>query len=218
MVARTPLAGIHEIALRIGGEPDAAVDRRCDVGVAEVLLRDGHGGLVLQHARLGAFEIGAILIEERLRNRLVLQELQASIEGELGIQLLSLRGGEIGLGLIQAGLVLRLLDLVEQVAGLDVLPFREQHLLEESLHTCAKLHGVGGLDAADERIGAGDALHFGGPDADGGRRRRRRGLRLRLFSTSCEQGDEEGCRKKARRPRPPLAASDELTVSFRSAN
>ena len=54
--------------------------------------------------------------------------------------------------------------------------------------------------------------------ADGVRRWGRRVLRLRLFSTSCEQGDEEGCRKKARRPRPPLAESNELPISFRGVN
>jgi hypothetical protein len=74
------------------------------------------------------------------------------------------------------------------------------------------------LNPSDERIGARDALHFGGADTDGGRRWGRRGLRLRLCSTSCEPGDEEGCRKKARRPRAPIAESNELPVSFRGVN
>ena len=186
----------------MGDETDATVDGRLDVGVAEILLRDGQGGLALENAGLGAVERGAVLIERCLRHGLVSGQFRAAIERQLRVELLCLGRGEIGLGLVDARLVLRFLDLIEQVAGFDILAFREEHLLEEALDPRAQLHRIDGFDATDERIGAGDAFHFCRPDADGGRRRRRRGLRLRLVSASGEQGDEEGCRKKARWLRP----------------
>ena len=102
-------------------KPTAAVDRRGDVGIAEVLVGDRQRGLVLQHGRLGAVERGARLVDGRLGAGGGLDQFGRAIVGELRVALHRLGRGDIGLGLFDRGLVLRLLDLIEQIARLDLL-------------------------------------------------------------------------------------------------
>ncbi len=185
---------IDQVAAGVDGEADAAVDRRQDVGIGEVHPSLGQRRLGLQHGGLGALQVGAIEIDRRLRDVLVLHQLDRPVVLQLGVDLLGLRRGEIGRSLVDVSLELDLLDLVQQLALLDVIAFAEQHPLEEALDAGAQLDHLDGLDAADEIIALADPLDRGRHDPDRGRRRRCR-RRLLLAASGDEQeqqrGDEE---------------------------
>jgi hypothetical protein len=55
--------------------------------------------------------------------------------------------------LIHQRLELNLLDLVEEVAGLDDLTLPEWRLFKEAFDACAKFHLVHGFDVSDELEG-----------------------------------------------------------------
>ena len=106
---------------------------------------------------------------------------------QLGIRRLGLGRRQVCLGLVDLRLELHLLDLVEQVAGLDVLAFAEQDLVEEALDAGAQVHLVDGLDPADELEGLPDTPGHGRTHADGRLGRRRRGSFLAFVTTSDQQ-------------------------------
>ena len=92
--------------------------------------------------------------------------------------------GQIGLRLVDLRLELHLLDLIEQVAGLDVLALAERDFFEKALDARAEIDLVDSLDLADEFEGLADPLHRCRPDPDRRARRRRRGLFL--FIAACQ--------------------------------
>ena len=124
----------------------------------------------------GGVERRLVLVDLALRTELALRQLEAAVVLQLGVGQLGLGNGEISLGLLDRRLELHLLDLVEQVARLDVLALLEQDLFEEALDAGAQLDLVDGLDPADELEGLADAFGHHRPHADRrGRDCRRRG-------------------------------------------
>ena len=97
---------------------------------------------------------------------------------QLGVRRLGFGGGEVCLGLVDLRLKLHLLDLVQQVASLDVLALAERDFFEKALDARPDIHLVDSLDVADELEGLADPLHRRGPHPDGGVGRRRGGLFL----------------------------------------
>ena len=165
---------IDEIADGEGGAADAAVDRRADVGVIEIELGLLERRLHLHDLAFGGVDRCLVLVDLALRTELALRQVHGAVVLELGIDELGLGDGEISLGLLDRRLELRLLDLVEQVARLDVLTLLEQDLFQEALDAGAQLDLVRGLDSADELEGLADA--FG--HAPAARRRPGRGSPL----------------------------------------
>ena len=148
---------VHEVALGVDGAADAAVDRAPDVGVVEVRLGLDEGGTGLLDRAGRRVEIGLGLVEHRLRRVLPLHQVELAAVLQLGVGLRGLGDQQIALGLVERRLELHLLDLVEQVARLDVLAFGEQHLVEEALDARPHLDLVHRLDAAGELERAADA-------------------------------------------------------------
>ena len=119
------VVGVHEVALvdEAGAQPP--VDRRADVGVAEIEL----GGVDL---RLVALDCGLQLGDQRGLLVIALPGLVARAE-ELGIALeIELGAGQLGLvlllgrlGLLQRRLVGPRIDLKQRLAFLDLLAFPE---------------------------------------------------------------------------------------------
>ncbi len=171
---------VDEIADRQGGEADAAIDGRGDVGVAQVLLGDGQRRLILQNTGFRAVECGAGRIGVGLRSGLALEQLGGPIVLIFCVLGLRLRRRQVGLRLIDRRLILGFFDLIEQVADLHVLSFLEQDFLQEPLDAGAQLHRVGRLDAADKSLRRTDVSHLCCDVADGRRRRRWGGLLRRL--------------------------------------
>ena len=172
---------IDQVADGVGGAADAAVDRRADVGVVEI-------DFGLLERRLGLHDLGGgrvhrrlVLVDYGLGAELLLGQVQLPSVLQLGVGRFGLGRGEVGLGLLDQRLVLDLLDLIEQVAGLHVLAFAEQDLLEEALDAGAKLDLVDGLDVTDEFEGL--ARRPFAPPA--GRRRQVRAPPLRPRAQAC---------------------------------
>src|SRR5262245_2010830 len=165
---------VDEVAYGEGGAADAAVDRRADVGVVEIDPGLGERRLGLHDLARRGVDGGLVLVDRALRAVLTLVELDLPVVLQLRIGELGLGHGEVGLGLVDQCLKLHLLDLVEQVARLDLLSFLEflpaveRHLVEKTLDAGADLDFFDGLDAADKLEGLADALHGREPHADGG--------------------------------------------------
>ena len=115
---------------------------------------------------LAEFERGPVLVDLALRTELALRQFEVAVILELGVGQLSLGNREISLGLVDQRPELHLLDLVEQVARLDVLTFTEQHFFKETLDAGPYLDLVHGLDPADELEGLADAFGYHRPHAD----------------------------------------------------
>ena len=156
---------------------DAAVDRRADVGVAEVDLRLRQRRPHLQHLGPAGVERRLVLVDDRLRAPLLPGQLELSGILQVGVGRLGLGRGEVRLRLVDLRLELHLLELVKQLARLDVLTFAEQHLVEKALDASAHVDLVDRLDPPDEFEGLADPLQRCRAYADG-RRRRRGGLLL----------------------------------------
>jgi hypothetical protein len=138
---------------------------------------------------------------------LPLGKLELAAVLKLGVDRFRLGGSDIGLGLLNQGLILDLLDLVEQLAGFHVLAFAEQHLFEKALDAGAQLDLVGRLDVADEFEGLADALLRYQPHTDGRRRRRRcrswrRGPHLAQQEPAAAQDDRHSGHADGRQPTP----------------
>ena len=69
----------------------------------------------------GRIERRLVLVDLALRAELALRQFEIAVVLQLGVGQLGLGDSEICLGLVDQRLELRLLDLVEQVARLDVL-------------------------------------------------------------------------------------------------
>src|SRR5260370_21538019 len=152
---------VDEIADGESVPADAAVDRRPDVGVIEIGFGLRQRRLHLQDLAFGAVERRLVLVDLALRTELTLRQVDGAVILELGIGQLGLGNREISLGLLDLRLELHLLDLVEQVARLDVLTLFAQDFFQEALDAGAQLDLVRGLDPANELEGLADAF---GPD------------------------------------------------------
>ena len=180
------------IADRHQGAADLAVDRRANVGVAEIDLR-------LVELRLGAQHLGLEGQLVRLRGvdgrllpgRGVEQRLGAR-QGQVGVLQLRLVLSDHRLLRLDIGLERALLEAVEQLALLDFRAFGEVALVKESRDAGDEVDPVGRLDAADILARRGDRLPDGRHDAD--RRRRRR--RLLRDNAERRQAKDEGEQKR----------------------
>ena len=110
--------GPDQVADAERGTADAAGDRRVDLGVAEIDLRPLERRLGLQDAGRGHLVGGASLVDLRLRNVLVLDQLFAALQLDRGVDAVRLGARELGLTLVDHRLVGRLLDHEQEVAGL----------------------------------------------------------------------------------------------------
>src|SRR5882757_1498807 len=124
---------VDEIADRESGAADATVYWCTDVGVIEIGFGLRQRRLHLQDLAFGAVERRLVLVDLALRTELTLRQVDGAVILELGIGQLGLGNREISLGLLDQRLELHLLDLVEQVARLDVLPLFEQDFFKEAL-------------------------------------------------------------------------------------
>src|ERR1700716_755643 len=149
---------VDEIAHGESGAADAAVDRRANVGVVEIELGLLQRRLQLHDLAFGGVERCLVLVDLALRTELTLRQVHGAVVLALSIDELGFGDGEISLGLLDRRLELRLLDLVEQVARLDVLTLAEQNFFEEALDAGAQLDLVRGLDPADELEGLAGAF------------------------------------------------------------
>src|SRR5262249_41572349 len=134
---------------------------------------------------------GPVLVDRGLRGKLLHGQLGHALVLQLGVEGRGLGCGEIGLGLVDLRLIGRLLDLVEQVVGPDVLALAEQPFVEEALDAGAQLNHVDRLDAPDEGIGPGHAADFRHAHPDSRRWSRGR-LRLLLPPAASEQRQQHG--------------------------
>ncbi len=145
--------GTDQIADGEIGDADAAVDRRADLGIAEIDLGLFEQGLRFQNIGLGGLLGGLVLIDRRLRDVLVFHQFLGALQLQVGVHLRRLGPGEIGLLLIHGGLVSIRLDAKQQIAGLDHLAFGEIALPDKAGHTRDDIDLVDGNDAADEIAG-----------------------------------------------------------------
>ena len=93
-------------------------------------------------------------------------ELELAIVLRLGVGHFGLCRGQIGLGLVDLSLELHLLDLIEQIAGFDVLALAKRDFFEKALDARPHIDLLNGLDPPDELEGLADALHRCLPHAD----------------------------------------------------
>ena len=124
-----------------------------DFRVAEIDLRLLEQGLRLQHVGLcGLFGSGE-LIDGRLRNVLIFHQGLRALQLQIGIDLGRLCLGEIGVLLVDCGLVGVLLDAKQKIALFDQLPFGEIALFDETRDACDNVDFVDRHDTADEIAG-----------------------------------------------------------------
>jgi hypothetical protein len=192
---------IDQIADGIGCATDPAVDRRADVGVAEIGVGLLESGLGLHDPAGGRVQRRLVLIDDGLRAELPFGKFELPAVLEVGIGRCRLGDHEVCLGLIDQGLELHLFDLIQQVSGLHLLAFAEQDLFEKPLDARANLDLVHRLDVADEFERPAHALERHQPDADRGRRRRRSGRwrsRPRVPQHEPAHGDDGHRRRQPR--------------------
>src|SRR3984885_14757121 len=144
-----------QIADRVVGNTDAAVDRRIDFGVAEIDLGLFEQRLRLQYVSLRRLFGGQVLIDRRLRHVLAFHQFLGALQLQIGIDLGRLRFGDIGRLLVDRRLIYVRLDAKQQIAGLDHLAFGEVALPDETGHARDDIDFVDGYDAADEIAGFG---------------------------------------------------------------
>ena len=180
---------------------DDAVERREDRRVAEVGLGDGEValGVLDVRPRIVALGLGAVV---GVLGRDVLAE-QDFLAGEFGLRLDQRRLGtvELGLGLLDLGLVHRLLDAEELVAlllfGAVDIVLRDQ----EALDAGNEVDGREGHRVAGEHLEGRDVLLHRHTDADLGRRRR---LELVLLLAAGHQPGQRDRRQEGHQaPNPP---------------
>ena len=94
-------SGADQFADRHEMRTDNAVERRSDIGVAEIDRRDPGVGLRLQQVGLGIVAIGRGLVESRLRNRLTLHQIRLPLVVGLGLLERSLGAGFRRLRLVE---------------------------------------------------------------------------------------------------------------------
>ncbi len=185
--------GLHQIADGERGEPDPPVDRRADLGVAEIDLRLVELRLRLHDARQRPLFVRLALVDGGLRDVVVADELLAALQLQLCVDLRRLGLGERGARLLDGSLVRRLLDPEQQIALLDLLPFGEIALLDEARHARDDIDFVDRRDPSDVVAGLRDLAADHGRDGNG---RRRHGV---LRSSRAAAGNED-CRSDGGQP------------------
>ncbi len=125
--------------------------------------------------RAAAVELGFLLIDDGLRREVALGELKAAAVLQLRVERRGLGGGDVRLRLIHQRLELHFLDLIQKIAGLDLLALAEQDFFKKPFDPGADIHRVDGLDMPDELEGLADAFQRRRAHAD-----RRHGRRRRL--------------------------------------
>jgi hypothetical protein len=221
---------VDEVADRIGGGADAAVDRALDGRVAQVelgrrqrrlgLLLAGLGlidaGLCLVQRGLGLVEAGLGGVAPRLEFLLALEV--GLLVDQLGLRARERRvgGGGLALGAVEIGLIAPLLDLVEQLSLLDHAALLERDLRQIALDPGLHGNGFDRLDDADEALAVGDRER-----ADRCHHHRRRRLGGLVLGSACEPGDgqqAEQARQQGRTARRGLRDAPRRIADVRSHN
>ena len=114
----------------------------------------------------------------------------------LGPRQLGLRLAELRAGALEGRLVLGPLDLEEDLALLDVRAFREPDVLENTLDTGAKLHGLDRVGLCHELRRDRDRLLDDLRHDDGRRGRRRGRALLRLGPVAGREGGHQRAQRQ----------------------
>ncbi len=188
-----------EVADRHIGPADPAGDRRLDIGVAELQLRLLQVGLRAQQNSLCFAAARNRFIEPGLRRGALLHQFGLALHLDFGELQSRLRLFHCRLGLVERRLVEALLDHEQELPFLDVGSLIEQSLFQKSLDPRAQIDLVDGFDPAGERCRR--AILFGHDTSDryGGRRRWRRGGRLRV-SAGCNRKRDHAQRRDRANP------------------
>lgn len=165
-----------DVALGHGRAADPPVDRRPDLGVAEVDPGRAHLRGGREHEGLGRALAGQRRVEPGLRRRAGGLELARARQVGARVEQLGLGLRQRGPGDLEGGLERAALEAVEQVAARDLRALGEQALLEERLDPGHQVDAVDGAHAADELVSVGDRFGLDLDHAHGrGRRARRPG-------------------------------------------
>jgi len=158
-----------DIAVRHRGATDHSVDRRTDLGVIEVDLREFHLRLGSRHLSFEAALVGDCGVIGRLHSRGAAEEGSRALSGQLGVFERRLQLRHLRLLRRKIGLEWTAFKLVEQIASLDLGAFTENPLVHECSHASDYIDAVRRLDAAEEFAGFSDGSRCGLYHADGGR-------------------------------------------------
>ena len=157
------------------GGADPAVDRRTDLGIAEIDLGDVELRLGTRDLRGQRTFVGDVLVYRLLLAGRRLYQVLRPRELLLGEGVLRFELSDIRLVVVDLSLERRLFELIKEIALLDLGALDEQPLFEKRRDPRDQRHPSDRLDAANELVGLRDLLPFGPHDADR-RRPGRRGL------------------------------------------
>jgi Aldehyde dehydrogenase family len=165
--SQRPAGRRHHIALGDCGCANLSVNKGANFGVAEIdfcrlQLRFCSGNLRRQGA-LG----GERRIEIRLRSGRPRKQIPGALQRLLGIEVLSLQLVHRRLAGIDQGLKGGLLQLVKQIALVDLSPLDKQPLFEKASDPGDQYNPADRLDPADELIALGNLLALRADHADG---------------------------------------------------
>jgi hypothetical protein len=170
----TGVAGMHDVARIHLANAGAAVDGRGDGRVAQLRARVLDGRVIGFELRLGLRDGGALRVHGLLARQILWCEQQVAIHVALRIAQLRLILRALRQRLIERGLERARVDLRQQLALLQRLPFRKRHRIQLPIHPCSDLDRVVRLHRAQAIEVPRDitADRTGGIDGD----RRRRGM------------------------------------------
>ena len=123
--------------------------RGVDIGIAEVDLGQSYRSQGLSYGGCGFLFLGNRVVAVLFAQGFVLYQRQHPRQLLLGLQMLRLRGRQVGLGFRKLRLKRSGIDLIQPITFLDVLPFREIPLPERTLDLRPYFHLPVGLDPAD---------------------------------------------------------------------
>ena len=135
-VAADDVAGIDQVLAHL------AVERRPDLGIAQVQLGQRDLRLGRQHVRLGARPLEIPVVDLDLRRRVLLDQRRIAAELGLGIEQRGLLQLHLRLRLLQLILVLVLLDREQKIALLDERAVLVMDLVEIALDARDQLDRV----------------------------------------------------------------------------
>ncbi len=178
-----------DVAGRDIGFADLAVDRRRDIGIAEIDVRRVQIGLIGHDGALGLLVRGKRLIAGDDSAGILVEQILRALQLDRGEHLGRFGSLQIALGLLDVGLEQSLLDAVERIALLDLVAFLEKDLVQITLDPRSDLDAIGRFDAPDEIARLCNRPFLGIDSAD---RHGRLLLRLRGDCRRQRQGNSRG--------------------------
>ncbi len=136
------VTGADQVAHIHRPQTHPAADGRHHFGVAQVQARHAFGRAVRHHRALQLLDQRRLRIHILARDRVLAQQRAVAVQRQLGVFQLGLVALALAARLQQRHLELARVDLGQHLAGLDHLPFLEQHLLQDARHL--RPHSGGG--------------------------------------------------------------------------